>query len=108
MDFGKLISRIHIWQAAANPARDGYGGVTDTPELVCKVWAEIMAVSAREVELARGYAPTVSHKVRIRHRAGLNARMWITLGERTLAINGVTDPDDSHRELILYCTEVTS
>lgn len=89
-------------------SRTAHGSVVSGTERIGSAYAEILPISAREVEIARGFSPTVNHRIRIRHRDDIDTRMRLQYNERTFTINGITDQDGRRRELLLYCTEVTS
>lgn len=107
MRAGQLRHRITILTPSGE-VRDSYGGVTPQWSELAKPWAEIIPVSARELEVARGYSPTVSHQIRIRYRTDINSRCTISYATRSFSINGVVDPDGRRRELLMYCTEIVS
>lgn len=103
-----LRNRIEIWAWVDGQANE-YNETAQSRTLVARLWAGIEAVSARELEVARSMAPTVSHVVTTRYRTGITTAHHFTLGNRTFAINGVTEPATGLRtELKIYATEITS
>lgn len=107
MRSGSLKHRLTIWTPSTG-SRSARGGDTAAWTQLDQVWGEIRPISAREVEIARGLSPTVSHRIRIRQRSGITTRCRITYGERTFFVNGAISPLEDQRELLVYCTEVTS
>ena len=100
---GSLTKRVTLESPTNTP--DPYGEQGQTWGAVAEVWAGIDPVSGREVELAKSYAPTVSHRVTIRYRPGVTSSMRVRYGPRLFFINGVIDPHEAHEHLILFCTE---
>jgi SPP1 family predicted phage head-tail adaptor len=107
MRSGKLRHLVTIWTPAA-PTRTDRGAAVPAWTELDQVYADIKPITAREVQIAHGITPTISHKVEIRATAGIDTRCKFTLGERTFLIHGIVDPEERGREMNLWCTEVTS
>lgn len=105
MQAGKLRHRIAIWQptiTAPNKYGDREHGWSASPTTV---WGSLEAVTGREAEYARTFSPTVSHKIRIRYRAGVLQTFKATYAGRTFFFDSVVDLDGRRNELSIYCTE---
>lgn len=104
---GNLRHRITIEERLR--VADGYGGLTTTGWLtVFSIWAAVEPTSGRERFFAGKLEHVITHKVRIRYRAGVRADMRVNFGGRFLQIRGVTNEDERGRWLILNCEEGAS
>lgn len=103
MRAGNLRNYVTIQQPASD--QDDRGEDTATWTTLGQVYAEILPIGAREIDVARGFAPTVSHRIRIRYRSDVTTLMRITFDSRTFAINGAVDQDGRKRELMIFATE---
>lgn len=70
-------------------------------------WAEVKPLNAKQLEVGRAYADTVSHAIRIRYRDGVSPTHQAVLGSRIFAINGVVETV-RRTELTIYATEVVA
>lgn len=104
MNIGRLRNRVTIQRLA--PGQDEYGQPLQVWENYAVVWAEVKDVSGREYFESR-QIPTssVTTKVTIRYRSGLDAGMRVVGGKRVLNIQSIIDPDGKKRELLLMCEE---
>lgn len=102
---GKLNRRITITQPAT-VAQNSFGEVTSGQTAGIEVWAEIIPVSVREINIAKTYGTSVNTKITIRYRA--LDRTWRITDDRGLSynINGFIDPDSLKRDLVVYATAV--
>ena len=103
---GKLNKRITITKPTADPDQNEYGEVTSSDSEVATVWASIEPVSARDMEVAKAFKSTVSHKVTIRHHSDVDYGYAVEWNGRTFSINGILNPNFDDSELILFCSEV--
>lgn len=108
MQAGKLRHQITIKQPPANTS--GVYGLS--PQAVstftpfATVFASIEPLSAREMEFARNFAATASHKVTIRYLAGVLPTFIIQFGTRLFSISGpALNFEERNIYLTLYCTE---
>ena len=85
---------------------DGAGGASRTWAKVEDLWAAITPASASERLAAEALESTATHRIRIRHRAGVTSAMRFVLGTRILRIEAVTDPDQRGRWLDCLCREI--
>jgi len=84
---------------------DGMGGTVDTPADVCTVFAAIWPVSATEQVQAGQTVMTVSHRIRIRYRSDITAKLRVKFGSRYFAIVSIINPNESGKLLDLMCKE---
>lgn len=105
MKAGSLRSRIAVVRAVLS-GQDSYGTEIRTPTTFANWWAAIKPTTGRNAAFAMTFAPTVSHTITIRYLAGLLPTDQIQYGSRLFIVNGVTDPEERKREMVLYCTEV--
>lgn len=105
---GELRHRVTLQSASSSgTGRFGeqtVGGYTD----VARVWAAVTSLlSGRDLLEAQQIDVRVSHKVRIRFRAGVSVDDRILLADgRRLEIVTVADEDERHVWLSLMCSEV--
>lgn len=112
MQVGTLRHTVTIQTPGPN-VPDGDGGFTNTwPALVSRIPASVAPASARDLErvVASTVQSTASHLVTIRYVAGVTTAQRVifhdSVGDRTLSINGVTDEDERHVQLVMACTEL--
>ena len=98
-----LKKRITI-QSQARTA-DGMGGWTETWATLTTVWAAVWPVSAREILKAGQTSMEITHRVRIRYRAGVLASYRILYGTRYLSIVSIINPSERGEWLDLLCKE---
>jgi len=77
MDPGKLRHRVTI-QQPAHPTADGE--TTTTWADVAETWAAIEPIAGREYFTATEFRADVTHRVTIRHRAGMKSTWRLLLG----------------------------
>lgn len=104
MRAGKLNKRVGLQQLTQTP--DGAGGFTEEWATIATLWAEVAPVSAFERLQADQLRAGVSHRVTIRHRAGVTAKHRLQLGARTFQVQGVRNPDEANERLVLDCEEI--
>jgi SPP1 family predicted phage head-tail adaptor len=103
---GSLRQRIEIQAEAATG--DGGGGQTDpwaSSVVVATVWANVEPLRGDERLRAMQLEDVVTHKITIRYRPGITARMRVKFGARLLNIRAVIDPQEQQRVLELMCEE---
>lgn len=104
MSAGRLRDKMTL-QTATGETRGEDGSSTPVWADTAPVWAEILPLSSRESEIAKGYAATVSHRIRIYFRTDVATAQRLKLGNRIFAINGFFDPDQRRQFLDIYATE---
>jgi head-tail adaptor len=108
---GQLTRLVQI--VAPTYAQDEFGEQQidwASPSLVAETYANVEPLGGRELELARGFATTVSHKITIDYIPNLDATMRLLFTPHTgpqvyYNINAITDPTGQDRWRVLYCTE---
>jgi SPP1 family predicted phage head-tail adaptor len=100
---GRLRHRIVL--QSAGEAADGGGGFTVTWGDVATLWAAIEPLKGSERLRAQQLETPVTHRVTIRHRAGVTAKMRVKFGSRAFNIRAVIDPQERGRTLELLCEE---
>lgn len=105
MNIGELRHRITIEQKTRG-ASDGAGGVvSETWTTVAEVWAKLEPQVGREIVAADQNVHRLTHRVTIRHRAGITTAMRIRYQTRTLAIIGARELLENGRWLEIQCEE---
>lgn len=105
---GQLNKRVTI-QTPTKTQDSAYGSEQLAWTDSATVWAAIDGIgdaSAREQGIAKTFATTVSHRLKIRYRAGLKPTYRFKYGTRYFYFNGMTNPEEANVALIVYCTEV--
>ena len=69
------------------------------------VWAAIEPLSGSERIEAMQVSPSLSHRIRIRHRDGITAAVRLQHDGRTFDITAVFDPDGRRAELEILAEE---
>jgi SPP1 family predicted phage head-tail adaptor len=93
-----------VLQSPQNAA-DGMGDFTVTWTDVATVWAALWPVSASETIQAAQATMTITHRIRIRYRASLEASWRILWSGRYFNIVSIIDPNMSHQWLDVMCKE---
>lgn len=106
MNPGALDKRVTI--QSPSESQDEYGQPTQDWSDVCSTWASIRAATSKEVYATSSFVSQLSHIVGIRWRAGATIRsnMRIVYQGRSFLIQGVSDPDESRKQLSLLCLEI--
>jgi SPP1 family predicted phage head-tail adaptor len=106
MRSGDLHDRIAL-QSITSETRGTRGESTPTWTTYATAYADIKPLSARQLEVARAYADTVSHSMRIRYRSGVSPTHRAIIGSRVFTFNGVVETV-RRSELTIYATEIVS
>lgn len=83
--------RHRVTLTAVSRGRDSMGGVTETAGDAVTVWASVEPVSARESQEKGALSVRPTHRVIIRHRAGVSHRMRVTFDGRVFDVIEVQD-----------------
>ena len=112
---GALINRVVLQQLAAGSPQQDAGGAPDESWADItngEVYAAIAPLKGREFMQAQQISNEITGTIRIRYRDDLTvtSRMrvkWAQAGRavRYFEILAVVDPDEAHRELVLYTRE---
>jgi SPP1 family predicted phage head-tail adaptor len=106
---GRMRHRIKILQPTLQ--QDTTGGLNvNQNAVVATTWASIEAMSAQEKFAAHEFITEVSHKIIIRWRRGITAKMRVLMSsnqhKRLFLIESVLNPDERNKSLALYCIEI--
>jgi len=107
MQPGKLNKRITFQYQSKTP--DGMGGFTGSWTDVSSgtVWAAIWALKASELIKAEATTMNITHRIRIRYRAGVKPDWRIKFGNRYFAIiQGPLNDGEKNEKLDMFCREV--
>ena len=85
---------------------DAVGGVTKTWAEYAEAWARRVPQGAAERLLGQQVVSTRNAAWSIRYRTDVLVTHRLVEGSTIWDINGITDPDDRRRELILACKVV--
>ncbi|MCF3642633.1 phage head closure protein [Rhizobium sp. TRM95111] len=103
IDPGAFTARLVLERR--DEAGDGQGGADIAFTAVASLWARIDPLGAAQAEAAGAERQAVTHRVWLRHRAGVEPGMRLRKGGRILTIQTVHDPDETGRYLVCDCTE---
>ncbi len=106
MQSGKLNKRIKISQlVTGSPARNEFGQPNTTWEEVDTVWGAVEPISGREFWAQQQVQSEITTRIRIRYRNDINSGMKAEYSGKVYIIKNIIDPQESHRELQLMCSE---
>lgn len=103
IDPGRFRSELAL--EACAPIEDGIGGYAESWTETATLFGMIEPVSAGSMFGAGQSLETVTHRVTIRHRSGVESGMRLRKQDRLFEIVTVHDPDDSGRYLICRVKE---
>lgn len=110
LDAGALRHRVALQKY--DGGTDDYGDLLRQDDshwqTMATVWAAVDPVSGREYYAAEQAQSEVTHKVRLRYRAGVTPGMRVLLGQRRLYIRSVIDWGERHESLLLMAQEVNN
>lgn len=104
MNAGRLRHRLTLQEPVE--ARNSYNEVITTWALVAVVWGSVEPLSGREFFDAEHVQSEITHRVRLRYRAGITPEMRVLHEGRDLRIESVIDYRELHSELQLMCKEM--
>jgi len=104
MEAGALRHRVSIQEPVE--ARNSYNEAITTWALVAVVWGSVAPLAGREFFAAEHVQSEITHRVRLRYRAGITSEMRVVYAGRVLMIQSVIDRGERRRELELMCREV--
>ena len=84
---------------------DSMGSHTGVWSAVYQTWAGVWPVSAKERAKDGGLTMEITHKIRIRYRAGITPGMRIVHDSRNFDILSTINPDERNITLDLICRE---
>lgn len=77
----------------------------ETWEDVCVVWGSIRPVSASEILKSNREQLEITHRIKIRYRAGLTRDMQVCFGSRVFDINSIINIDEANKEIEILAKE---
>lgn len=105
MQAGKLRHRVTL-QEKVEIQDSGTGATTPEWRDVATVWADVVALSAREFIASQANQGQITNRITIRYRPGVTNRNRIICGTRLFNIEGVLpDPVSGREYLTLPCSE---
>lgn len=112
---GEYRKRIAIQQktGAASADPNDAGALVSGTNPVVRAWAKISNTKGREYQLGLQVVGEASDIVEMRYQPGITPEMQVVYAPaigaaRTFDINNITDPEEKHIKLYLFCTEATS
>jgi len=103
MRAGPLRCRVTIEATVETQGSDG--SVIQAWETLATAWASIEPLIGKEYFAQQREQATVSHKIRMRHIAGITHKMRIAWGTRLFEIESVLNVGERNREIVLMCSE---
>lgn len=105
---GELRHRIDL-QSNSGSTRNAFGETAEAwATMAASLPAKVEPLSGRELFSAQQIQPDISHKVTIRYRQGLNAKMRVIFGARTFNVEGPPKNVEERNIVIeLMCREAT-
>ncbi|MBB3996573.1 phage head closure protein [Aureimonas pseudogalii] len=103
LDPGLFNRRVAIERNLGRP--DGAGGLIDAWTEIGETAARVEPLSAEVRERFSQRIGTVTHRVTLRQRVGLDRGDAFRLGARRLVIRWLHDPDETGRYLVCRCEE---
>ncbi|SMH42829.1 phage head closure protein [Mesorhizobium australicum] len=103
VDPGELRTELVLEEASRTP--DGAGGFTESWTGIATVFARLQPIVVRDRFGADQTIEEVTHRVTIRHRPDVASGMRFVMGDRTLSILTVHDPDETGRYLVCRTRE---
>lgn len=106
MDAGRLRQRVTIQEPVT--ARNGFGEAITAWTTVAMVWASVEPLSGREFFAAEHVQSEITHRVRVRYRAGIAPTMRVVFNGRHLMIEAVINYGERGTDLQLMCREMAA
>lgn len=104
MKAGQLRHKVTIQQASQT--LDSNRQPVDSWVKLAEVWAAIEPLSGRELVVAQQQQPDVTHRVTMRYRDDVTAKMRVRHNGRSLYIGGPPiSVDERNKEMQLLCRE---
>ncbi|MDT8900271.1 phage head closure protein [Anaeroselena agilis] len=107
MNPGELNCRITLQRETKAP--DGQGGYATVYVLRAKLWAKVVAVTAKTTDQYEQMTPELLHRITIRYRRDVAVTDRIQYGSRVFEqIGPPVDVEEKHAYLRLECREVVA
>ena len=100
---GALRTRLALEAPVDTP--DDSGAFARGWTFVAALWGKVVPVAGQETFVADAIEVAISHRVTIRARTDVANGMRFRLGDRSLLIRAVVDPDGRGRQLLCRCEE---
>lgn len=101
---GALQHRVTLSKPSAQ--RTASGEFVQQYESFATCWASIQMLAAKYTEKTQQVVTEATHKITIRYIPGVTSAMTVQLSDgRVWNIEAVSDPDERHVELQLFCYE---
>lgn len=101
---GKLRNRVILQEPIR--ANDGGQMVATWSAVAADVPAAIEPLRGREAIVAKQVQATTTHKITLRYRAGVTAKMRIVWSGRVFSIDAIANLEEANRVLEILATEV--
>jgi len=106
MEAGQLRHRITIQQlTAGSPQQNAAGEPAVSWSNYLAVYASVDPVTGKEPFLSQEHTAVISHKIKVRYRAGITEAMRVVYASRYFDIKAVINWGERNRELLLLCEE---
>ena len=103
MRAGPLRCRVTLEEPVETQGADG--AMLTAWETFATTWASVEPLIGKEYFAQQREQATVSHKIRMRHIAGITHKMRIAWGTRLFEIESVLNVGERNREIVLMCSE---
>ncbi len=97
--------RLRLRLEAPVDAADDIGGQTRTYALLGNLWGEVTPMQGDEELVSDRFEARITHRVTLRFRPDVTARMRLVAAARVFTIRAVFDPDGSRRRLVCLAEE---
>jgi head-tail adaptor len=110
MEPGRLHSPLDL--LAPTSVRDSSGGDWPTWSVIDQIWGNVKPVNSDRKDVAHGFVAISTHQIEIRFNDLIKTihrlRRPDAVSGGLFIINGILDPDDRGRRMMVYATEVIS
>lgn len=106
MRAGRLRHRISIQSVGST--YDDYGDLSNSWSTDAIVWASVSPVSGNQEKIAGELTGVETHRIRIRHRAGVSAHNRVQFGARIFEIVSANNWDERNVYIEILAKEVTT
>ncbi len=103
MRAGPLRCRVTIEEPVETQGADG--AILTAWETFATTWASVEPIIGKEYFAQQREQAAVSHKIRMRHIAGITHKMRVAWGARIFEIESVLNVGERNREVVLMCSE---
>lgn len=105
LNAGELNQRITLQRVTVTS--DGQGGKDESWAAFAAPWANVLPTRGQETLGGTEVTATLATDLLIRFRTDVDATQRVILGDRTLEIQSLSDPDGRREALKLTCVEIT-